>query len=119
MNQAKATRHACHRCCAHDMKDVFPVGGASDELVLDSIEATFSEGGDAVFFASGYSAREIAQKRARETGGQVYVNSVSRNVKRRDLSVPVAYGVAKGPVYTVRPPDDWHETVYRAYWPPL
>jgi hypothetical protein len=86
---------------------------------LESIETTFSEAGDEVFFTSGYSAREIAQKHARETGGRVFVNNLSRNIKRPDLTVSVAYGVAKGDVYTLRPPDSNHPSVYRAYWPPL
>jgi len=86
---------------------------------LDSIETTFSDSGDEVFFTSGYSAREIAQKHARTTGGQVYVNNISRTIKRPDLTVSVAYGVAKGPVYTLRSPDAAHDKVYRAYWPPL
>jgi hypothetical protein len=89
---------------------------------LESIETTFSEGGDEIFYASGYSAREIAQKHARESGGQVYINNISRNIKRRDMSntlAPVFYAVAKSPVYTLRPLDALHDQVYRAYWPPL
>jgi hypothetical protein len=112
MSQEARGEHKCHRCRPHD-------GPAVEGVELDSIEATFSEGGGEVFFTSGYSAREIAQKRARETGGRVYVNNVSRNVRRRDLSVPVAYAVADGAVYTLRGPDGWHRGVYRSYWPPL
>jgi hypothetical protein len=98
-----------------------PYKGADhpDAPELESIDTTFSEGGDEVFFTSGYSAREIAQKHARESGGQVYVNNVSRKVKRPDLTVSVAYGVAKGAVYTLKAPDALHDKVYRAYWPPL
>jgi hypothetical protein len=72
-----------------------------------------------VFFVSGYSAREIAQKHAREIDGRVYVNNISREIRRPDLTVPVAYAVAKSPVYTLKKPDELHKTVYRAYWPPL
>ena len=112
MSVATSTRHSCYRCAPQDV----PVPDAAD---LDSLATTAAEDGSAVFCASGYSAREIAQRHARETGGRVYVNSVSRNVRRRELTVPVAYAVATGPVYTVRGPDQWHATVYRAYWPPL
>jgi hypothetical protein len=112
MSQEARAEHRCHRCRPHD-------GSTGEGVDLDSIDSTFAEGGGEVFFTSGYSAREIAQKRARETGGQVYVNNVSRNVRRRDLSVPVAYAVAAGPVYTVRGADAWHREVYRSYWPPL
>jgi hypothetical protein len=93
--------------------------GHEDAPALESIETTFSDSGDEVFFTSGYSAREIAQKHARETGGRVYINNISRSIKRPDLTVSVAYGVAKGAVYTLRGPDALHEKVFRAYWPPL
>ena len=119
MNQARATRHTCQRCCPHEVQGPFRQHGAGEGPELESIETTFSETGEEVFFTSGYSAREIAQKRARETGGQVYVNGISRNITRRDLSVPVAYAVARSPVYTLRTPDEWHDKIYRAYWPTL
>jgi len=119
MDQAKVTRHSCYRCRPHDVQGPFRQSGVGEGPELDSIETTFADGGDEVFFTSGYSAREIAQTRARENGGQVYVNNVSRNVKRRDLSMPVAYAVAKSPVYTLRGPDEWHDQIYRAYWPTL
>ena len=112
MSQEARGEHKCHRCKLHD-------GPLGEGVELDSIEATLADNGAEIFFTSGYSAREIAQKRARETGGQVYVNNVSRNVRRRYLSVPVSYGVASGAVYTLRGPDGWHRGVYRAYWPPL
>lgn len=119
MTQANATRHTCYRCAPHDVEGPFRHQGTGEGLELESIETTHAEAGDEVFFTSGYSAREIAQKRAREAGGQVYVNNISRSIKRRDLSVPVAYAVAKSPVYTLRAPDGAHAKVYRAYWPPL
>jgi hypothetical protein len=112
MEQAPMMRHRCYRCCPHGA-----VLGDSPEL--ESIATTFAEGGGDVFFTAGYSAREIAQNRARESGSVVYVNSVSRNIKRRDLSAPVGYAVARTPVYTLFPPDEYHESIYRAYWPPL
>ncbi len=119
MTQAQAAGHRCYRCTVHDVQGPFRSKGSGEGPELGSVDTTFSEGGDEVFFASGYSAREIAQKHARETGGHVYVNNLSRNIKRRDLSVPVAYAVAKTPIYTLRAPDAWHQQVYRAYWPPL
>lgn len=103
----------------HDVQGPFRGEGNENAPELESIETTFSEGGDEVFFTSGYSAREIAQKHARESGGRIYINNISRKIKRPDLTVSVAYGVAKGAVYTLRPPDALHDKVYRAYWPPL
>ena len=114
-----AAPHKCYRCRPHEVQGPFRQLGDENAPPLDSIETTFSDSGDEVFFTSGYSAREIAQKHARTTGGQVYVNNISRTIKRPDLTVSVAYGVAKSPVYTLRPPDGAHDKVYRAYWPPL
>jgi hypothetical protein len=119
MDKAKATRHTCYRCSTHDIQGPFRQHGVGEGPELDSSETTFTDGGDEPFFTSGYSAREIAQERVRATGGQVYVNSISRNIKRRDLGMPVAYAVAKSPIYTLRGPDEWHDGIYRAYWPPL
>ncbi|WP_447980609.1 hypothetical protein [Candidatus Nitrospira bockiana] len=122
MNQTMNQKHTCYRCVSHEVQGPFRQQGHESAPALDSVETTFSEGGDEIFYASGYSAREIAQKHAKEHGGQVYVNNISRNIKRRDLSntlAPVFYAVAKSPIYTLRAPDALHETVYRAYWPPL
>lgn len=106
--------HKCYRCSLVDRGT-----DAGDLAQLDTITATLAEDGSEVFFTSGYSAREIAQKHARETNGRVYVNNVSRNIRRPDLSIPVAYAVAHSPVFTLRGRDQWHDSVYRAYWPPL
>ena len=111
--------HRCYRCSPHETQGPVRQQGDENAPALESIETTFSEAGDEVFFTSGYSAREIAQKHARETGGRVYVNNISRTIKRPDLTVSVAYGVAKGAVFTLRPPDALHDKVYRGYWPPL
>ena len=119
MIQATKLRHSCYQCAPHDVQGPFRQQGHEDAPALESIETTLSENGDEAFFASGYGAREIAQKHAREAGGQVYVNNISRNIKRRDLNVPVSYTVSKSPVYTLRGPDEWHDGVYRGYWPPL
>ncbi len=119
MSATMGQRHDCYKCAVHEVQGPFRQLGAEDAPALESLETTHSDSGAEVFFASGYSAREIAQKRARETGGQIYVNNISRTIKRPDLSNPVAYAVAKSPVYTLRGPDQWHDKVYRAYWPPL
>jgi hypothetical protein len=116
MTQTAARKHTCYRCAAHEEG---VIANGENAPALESLETTFSDGGDKVFFTSGYSAREIAQRHAQATGGQVYVNSISRKIKRPDLTVPVAYAVAKGAVYTLRPPDEVHSGVYRAYWPLL
>jgi hypothetical protein len=106
------TTHKCYRC----EPETDPVASQGP---LGTLDATRSAGGDEPFFASGYSAREIAQKHAREFGGQIYVNNVSRAIKRPDLTVWVAYAVAKTPVYTTVGPDEAHATVHRVYWRPL
>ena len=105
--------HKCFRC------EPVNADQLTESSELESVTATSAVGGEDVYFVSGYSAREIAQKRAREVDGTVFVNNVSRKIKRPDLTVPVSYAVAKTPVYTLRHPDDQHETVYRVYWPPL
>jgi hypothetical protein len=106
------TTHRCYKCQPETDADALrgPLG---------TIEATRSDGGDEIFFASGYSAREIAQKHAREHGGHIYVNNVSRAIKRPELTVSVGYAVAKTPVYTTSAPDDSHTAIYRVYWRPL
>lgn len=114
-----ATKHNCYRCVVHDIQGPFSQQGVANAPELESLAATYSESGEEVFVTSGYSAREISQRRAREIGGQVYVNNVSRKIKRRDLTVPVAYAVSKSPVYTLMGSDQWHEKTYRAYWRPL
>jgi hypothetical protein len=118
-NQATSKRHNCYRCFPHDIQGPFRQQGHEGAPALESIETTFSENRDEVFFTSGYSAREIAQTHARETGGQIYVNNISRNIRRPNLTYPVAYAVSKSPVYTLRSPDEFHDKVYQAYWPPL
>lgn len=111
--------HRCHRCKPHDAQGPFSHRGKGEGPELETLETTFSEGEDEVFFTSGYSAKEIAQRHQREQGGRIYVNNVSQRIRRRDLTVPVAYAVAGSDVYTLRPPDELHAGVYRAYWRPL
>lgn len=118
MGTSTAPKHTCFRCAPHH-PDVTLPGPVEGGPQLDTIESTFAEGGEAIFYASGYSAREIAQKHAREIDGEIYVNSISKRIRQPDLTVPVFYAVARSPVYTVRPPDALHAAVYRAYWPPL
>lgn len=86
---------------------------------LESLDTTFAEDGEEIFFTTGYSAREIAQRHAREKGGQIYVNNISRGLKRRDLTAPISYAVSKAPEYALRGPDQWHGRAYHAYWPSL
>lgn len=107
-------KHKCYRCARHELQEASAIEGE-----LESIDTTSSEGNDEVFFTSGYSAREIAQKHAREHNARVYVNNVSRKIRRPDLTVPVAYAVAKSPVYTLCPADELHDGIYRVYWRPL
>jgi hypothetical protein len=114
-----ATKHTCYRCAVHEVQGPFLQQGVDGAPELESLDTTFAEDRAEIFFATGYSAREIAQRHAREKGGQIYVNNISRKLKRRDLTAPVAYAVSKSPVYTLRAPDEWHDKVYRAYWPPL
>lgn len=109
-----ANGHKCYRCTPVDPATLVP-----DVAKLGTLESTATDNGEEIFFTSGYSAREIALKRARETNGHVYVNNVSRQIKRPDLTVPVAYAVATSPVFTLRPQDEHHKSMYRAYWPPL
>src|SRR5439155_18253495 len=107
------------RCVVHDVQGPFGPDGGDGAPELETLDTTFSDGAEEVFFTSGYSAREIAQRHVREHGGQIYVNNISRKIKRKDLTVSVAYAVAKTAVYTLRGPDEHHTRVYRAYWPPL
>ena len=104
--------HKCYRCEPE-------TDAAATQGPLGTIEATRCDSGEEIFFASGYSAREISQKHAREHGGHIYVNNVSRAIKRPELTVWVGYAVAKTPVYTTFGPDDAHTTVHRVYWRPL
>ncbi len=89
------------------------------EVELLSLESTHSDDGDEVYFITGYGALEIAKQRAKETSGQIYVNNVSSKIKRPDMTRPVNYAVSKSPVYTLHPPDQDHDAVYRCYWRPL
>jgi len=116
--QPKQSPHKCYRCRPHDGTGPFrQTDGEGPEL--ESVETTFSEAEGEVTFTAGYSAREIAQNRARQTGGQVYVNEVSPNIRRRGASGSVEYAVATSAVYTLCAPDACHDHVYRAYWRPL
>jgi hypothetical protein len=112
-------RHACYRCVVHEVQGPFRQQGVEGAPELESLETTHSDSAEDIFFTSGYSAREIAQRHQREKGGQIWVNNVSRKIKRRELTVSVAYAVCKSPVYTLKGPDEGHDKVYRVYWPPL
>ena len=96
-------------------------GAPADVLPeLESITTTFTDDGSAIFFCSGYSAREVATRHHRDAGGKIYVNSVSRKIVRQDFdtatNAPVYYAVAASAVYTLISRDG---KVLRAYWPEL
>ena len=82
------TTHKCYRC----EPETDPA--AAQRTARNDSTRRGPTGGDELFFASGYSAREIAQKHAREFGGHIYVNNVSRAIKRPELTVWV--GVRRG-----------------------
>jgi hypothetical protein len=92
-----------------------------EEDELSTIDGTYSEDGTEIFFASGYSAQQVAKLRHESAGGTIYVNTVSRKIIREDLSLatnaPVHYAVADSPVYTLI--RDKKGDVVRAYWPDL
>lgn len=115
----EAKKHSCYQCRAHDGPDTFRGRSMSEGPELETIETTLAEDGGDIFFTSGYSAREIAERHAAANNARVFVNTVSRKVRRPDLTVPVAYAVAKSPVYTLRGPDAFHSSIYRCYWRPL
>jgi hypothetical protein len=115
MTSTQDRLHTCYRCVPVSSSDE----GSSGVATLDRLETTFAEGGERVSFVGGYSAREIALRRAREMNGVVFTNNVSLNVKRADTGMLVEYAVARSPVYTVRGPDAAHPHAHRAYWKPL
>jgi len=102
----------------HDVQGPFREKGQGEGPELESLETTNVETGSEAIFFNGYSARQMAERRQREAGGKIYVNSVSRNIVGKHLgtNAPVYYAVADGPVYTLIRKDD---KVVRAYWPPL
>ena len=57
--------HKCYSCQEHEVQGPFRRKGEGEGPELESLETTFTEEGDQAFFASGYSAREIAQHRAK------------------------------------------------------
>ncbi len=97
-----------------------PGAPVDDVPELESITATFTDDGSAIFYASGYSAREVALRHQRDAGGRVYINSVSRKIVRSDFetatNAPVYYAVAASAVYTLIGRDG---KILRAYWPEL
>lgn len=109
-----------YRTEPHDVQEPFRESGQGEGPELESIETTFCEAEDALFFCSGYGAREIAQKHQGDSGGKIYVNSVSRKIVRKDYhlatNAPVYYAVADSPVYTLLRKEG---QVLRAYWPTL
>jgi hypothetical protein len=102
----------------HDVQGPFKENGFGDGPELESIETTYADDGEEIFYTSGYSGREIAQRRQAEHGGTIWVNSVSRKIIRKDYqyatNAPVVYAIHKAPVYTLLKRDG---KVVRAYWP--
>lgn len=109
-----------YRVESHDVQEPFSEGGQGEGPELESIDTTFVDGEGEAFFTSGYSAREIAEVHQKESGGTIYVNSVSRKIVRKDLqhatNDPVHYCVAPNPIYTLLRREG---TVVRAYWPDI
>lgn len=109
-----------YRAEPHEAGGSFREGSEGEGPLLESVETTFAGSGSEIFFASVYSAREVAQSHARETGGTIYVNSVSRKIVRRDFELatnaPIYYAVAESPVYTLIRRNG---ELFRAYWPEL
>ena len=104
----------------HDSGGPFSENGEGKGPELCSIDTTYTDTGDDIYFCSGYSAREIAQSHQHKWGGAVYVNTVSRKIILTDLQqtagTPVQYAVAKAAVFTVMREDG---QLVRAYWPIL
>ncbi len=109
-----------YRLAPHDVQGPFSEKGQGEGPELTSIDTTACEDGGEIFYCSGFSAREVAQQRQRESGGTIYVNSVSRRIVRtgyeQATNAPVYYAVAKSPVYTLVRSDG---SVCRAYWPSI
>ena len=109
-----------YRLKPHNSEGPFSESGEGEGPELRSIETTYTDTGDDIYFCSGYGAREIAQSHQRKWGGAIYVNTVSRTIVRADLqqtaATPVQYAVAKAPVFTVIRADGH---LVRAYWPTL
>jgi hypothetical protein len=104
----------------HEVQGPFKKNGAGEGPELESIETTYADDGEEIFFTSGYSAREIAQRHHAEHGGTIWVNSVSRKIIRKDYqfatNAPVYFAIHNSPVYTLLERDG---KVVRAYWPAL
>jgi hypothetical protein len=109
-----------YRVEPHDTQGPYSDTAGGEGPELESIATTFADGGGEIFFASGYSAREVASRHLRDSGGKIYVNSVSRKIVRSDFAnasnAPVYYGVSATPVYTLIRREG---KVVRAYWPEL
>jgi hypothetical protein len=104
----------------HEIQGPFSEKGEGEGPALESIETTYTDEGEDIFYCSGYGAREIAQLHQKENGGTIYVNSVSRKIVRKEFDLatnaPVYYGVAASPIYSLIRKDG---KVVRAYWPKL
>jgi len=103
----------------HDVEGPFSEHGEKTEgPELESLETTHCDGRGEVFFFHGYSARQMAERHQRDSGGTIYVNSVSRKIVGQHIgtNAPVYYAIADSDVYTIIRKDD---KIVRAYWPKL
>ena len=105
----------------HDVEGPFSehgekTGGGGPEL--ESLETTHCDAGGEVLFFHGYSARQMAERHQRDSGGTIYVNSVSRKIVGQHIgtNAPVYYAIADSAVYTIIRKDG---NIVRAYWPKL
>ena len=106
-----------HECVFIEDDDPYFEQPDSERPPLESLDATFSDRGDEVGYYTGYSALQIAERRAREIGGNIYTNNISPQIRREGINRPVNYAVSKTPVYTLMTSDDEPERVFRCYWP--
>jgi hypothetical protein len=102
----------------HDVQGPFSEDGEDEGPKLESIETTHVDGEGEFNYFQGYSARQMAERHARESGGTIYVNSISRKIvgKHVGTNAPIYYAVADAPVYTLIRKDG---KIVRAYWPVL
>ena len=63
-----ATKHSCHRCAVHEVQGPFLQQGVDGAPELESLDTTFAEDGQEIFFATGYSARELQGELLDKTG---------------------------------------------------
>lgn len=86
--------HADNECVSIEDDDPYLQQPESERPPLESIEATFSDGADEVTYYTGYSALQIATKRAEEIGGaHLRQQHLSRDQAQRPESTHQLCGV--------------------------